>query len=82
VPLSSRAAAWRPAGGGLAALVWAGTVVHPRAQQLRATVHAAGGTPGDDPAFQRAHRLAVTLNGVALLTGVVGLGLSAAALRQ
>jgi hypothetical protein len=67
---------------GLVALVWAGMVVHPRAQQLRAAVHAAGQAPGEDPAFQRAHRLAVTLNGVALLTGVLGLGLSAAALRH
>jgi uncharacterized membrane protein len=67
---------------GLAAIAWAGAVVHPRAQRLRAAIHADGRAPGDDPLFQRAHRLAVTLNGVALVGGLVGLGLSAAALRQ
>ena len=67
---------------GLAATVWAGGVVHPRAQRLRAALHARGEAPADDPAFRGAHRTAVALNGVALVSGLVGLGLSAAALRQ
>ena len=67
---------------GLAATLWAGRVVHPRAQRLRVALQARGESPAGDPAFRRAHRAAVALNGVALLAGVVGLGLSAAALRQ
>jgi uncharacterized membrane protein len=67
---------------GLAATLWAGQVVHPRAQHLRAALAASGAAPSENSEFQRAHRLAVVLNGVALLAGVVGLGLSAAALRQ
>jgi hypothetical protein len=67
---------------GFAATVVAGTVVHPRAQRLRASVQAAGGLPGEDPTFRRAHRQAVALNGAALAAGLVALGLSAAALRQ
>jgi hypothetical protein len=67
---------------GLGAMAWAGAVVHPRAQQLRAAIHAEGRAPGDDPLFQHAHRLAVTLNSVALLGGLAGLALTAAALRQ
>ena len=65
---------------GLAATLWAGRVVHPRAQRLRVALHARGEAPSADPAFRRAHRTAVALNGVALLAGLVGL--SAAALRQ
>ena len=65
---------------GLAATLWAGRVVHPRAQRLRVALHAHGEAPSADPAFRRAHRTAVALNGVALLAGLVGL--SAAALRQ
>ena len=67
---------------GLAATLWAGTVVHPRARRLRAAMEAAG---DDSPAaaeFRRLHGRAVALNGAALLAGVVGLGLSAAALRH
>jgi len=67
---------------GLAATLWAGRVVHPRAQRLRVALQARGEAPAADPAFRRAHRTAVALNGVALLAGLVGLGLSAAALRQ
>ena len=67
---------------GLAATVVAGAVVHPRAQALRATLHAAGQEPGSDPAFRRAHGIAVALNGATLLAGLAALGLSAAALRQ
>ena len=67
---------------GLAATLWAGRVVYPRAQRLRVALQARGEAPAADPAFRRAHRTAVALNGVALLAGLVGLGLSAAALRQ
>lgn len=67
---------------GLGATVVAGVVIHPRAQQLRASLHAAGEEPGANPAFRRAHGVAVALNGTALVAGLVGLGLSAAALRQ
>lgn len=67
---------------GLAATVWAGRVVQPRAAALRHAMHAA---PADDPVraeFARLHRLAVMLNGGALVAGLAGLGLSAVALQQ
>ena len=67
---------------GLAATAWAGAVAHPRAQRLRAAAQAAGQAPADSAAFRAAHRLAVVLNGAALLAALAGLGLSAAALRQ
>jgi len=67
---------------GLAATLWASRVVHPRAQRLRVALEARGEVPASDPAFRRAHRAAVALNGAALLAGLVGLGLSAGALRQ
>ena len=67
---------------GVVATLWAGTVVHPRAQRLRLAIEAAGRMPGEDPEFQRAHRTAVALNVGALLAGVAALGASAAALRQ
>jgi uncharacterized membrane protein len=66
---------------GLVATAWAGLGVHPRAQRLRGAAVAAGRAPAEDAAFRDAHRLAVVLNGVALLGGVVGLGVSAVALR-
>jgi len=67
---------------GLAATAWAGTFVHPRAQRLRVALQASGRVPATDANFQRAHRTAVTLNAAALVAGVAGLGLSAAALRH
>jgi hypothetical protein len=69
-------------GVGLAATVVAGVVVHPRAQQLRASLHAAGREPREDAAFRRAHATAVALNGAGLAAALLGLGLSAAALRH
>jgi hypothetical protein len=69
-------------GVGLAATLWAAFVVHPRAQRLRTTVLAAGGVPGEDDAFRRAHRDAVALNGVTLLAAVAGLALVCAGLRE
>ena len=66
---------------GFGVTAWAGAVVLPRAQALRAARLAAGeATPGAD--FERTHREAVALNGTALLAGLVALGLSAAALHQ
>lgn len=77
---------WRTAavtlGVGLGATLWAARVVQPRAARLRAAMHAAA---EDDPVraeFGRLHRTAVVLNAGALLAGLVGLGLSAAALRH
>ena len=89
--LSAVALAWRGGGGrrwrlaslaiaiGLAATVYAGTVVHARARQARETM-----TPGGPPSeeFARAHRLAVRLNGVALLGSLTALACAAAALRD
>ena len=65
-----------------AATLWAAIVVHPRAQRLRVTLQDAGQAPAANPDFQRAHRTAGALNATALIAGVAGLGLSAAALRQ
>jgi uncharacterized membrane protein len=67
---------------GLLANLWSWTVVHPQAQRRRAELEAAGAMPATDPAFRRMHGTAVALNGAALLAGVLGLGLSAGALRQ
>jgi hypothetical protein len=67
---------------GLAATAWAGGVVHPEAQRVRAAAEARGEAPSSVEAFRRAHRLAMILNSVALLGGLAGLGLSVAALRQ
>jgi len=83
---SSRPGWWTAAVGvvavGLAATLWAGIVVQPRARQVRAAMQAAG---EDSPAaaeFRRLHGRAVALNGAALIAGLLGLGLSAAGLRQ
>ena len=66
---------------GLAATLWAGAVVEPRARQLRMAMHAAApGTPAAEE-FSHVHRLAVTLNGAALVAGLVALACSATALR-
>lgn len=62
---------------GCAATVVAGTLVYPQAERLRAAVER---DVRED--FRRTHRLAVALNGAALLAGLVGLGCSAAALRH
>jgi len=83
----ARRAAWGTAaalvlGVGLVATLWAGLVVHPRAQRARTAVLAAGGAPGDDETFRRAHRDAVALNGVALLAALTGLALVCAGLHE
>ena len=67
---------------GLGATVWAATVVHPRAQRLRASLQARGEAPADSADFRQAHRLAVLLNATALLAGLAGLGMAAVALPE
>ena len=67
---------------GLGATLWAAAVVSPRAQRLRAGLQASGQAPGENAEFRQAHRLAVLLNATALLAGVAGLGLAAAALPE
>jgi len=67
---------------GLAATVWAGSVVYPETQRVRAALEAEGTAPTSSAEFDRLHRRAVGLNGVALVAGVLGLGLAAAALRE
>jgi hypothetical protein len=67
---------------GLAATVYAGAVVHPHAQRVRAAAEARGEAPASVDEFRRAHGLAMILNSLALLGGLVGLGVSAAALRH
>jgi hypothetical protein len=66
---------------GLAATVWAGLVVQPRARRARPAAIAGEFAPPSEE-FRRAHSLAVTLNVVALLGGLVGLACSASALRH
>lgn len=64
-----------------AATAYAGGVVQPKARRLRAALAA----PASDAAreeFAAAHRVAVALNGVALLAALAGLGAAASALRQ
>jgi hypothetical protein len=66
---------------GFGATLWAARVVQPQAARLRTAMHT---TAEDDPVraeFARLHRTAVLLNAGALVAGLVGLGLSAAALR-
>ena len=67
---------------GLASTAYAGTVVHPQAQRVRAAAEARGEAPASVAEFRRAHGLAMILNAVALLAGLVGLGVSSAALRH
>jgi len=67
---------------GLAATLWAGLGVHPRAQRLRATVTGPVAESAVAAEFRRLHRRAVALNGASLLAALVGLGLSARALRS
>jgi hypothetical protein len=67
---------------GLGSTVYAGAVVHPHAQRVRAAAERRGEAPASVAEFRRAHGLAMILNSLALVTGLVGLGASAAALRQ
>lgn len=66
---------------GLAATVWAGVVVQPRARRARPPAVAGELAPPSEE-FRRAHGLAVVLNVVALVAGLAGLACSASALRH
>jgi hypothetical protein len=67
---------------GLAATLWAGVVVEPRARQLRLEMHGAAPPATAAEEFGHAHRLAVVLNGTALLAGLAALACSSAGLRS
>jgi uncharacterized membrane protein len=54
----------------LAATLYAGLVIQPRATQLRPQIHEAGAPQAVKDEFSRLHRLAVTLNGAVLLCGI------------
>jgi len=54
----------------LAATVYAGRVVHPRAQALRPRLHEATVDPAVKESFDRLHARAVQLNGGVLLLGI------------
>jgi hypothetical protein len=64
----------------LAATLYAGAVVHPRARALRPALHAAaeGGARAE---FERLHRLAVSLNVGVLLLGLASVCIGASGLR-
>jgi hypothetical protein len=65
----------------LAATLYAGIVVQPRATALRPQLHAPETAPLVRPEFDRLHRLAVQLNGAALVCGVAISAITAAALK-
>jgi len=65
----------------LAATLYAGVVIQPRAGELRPQIHAATVPPSVTDEFNRLHRLAVQLNGAVLLCGLVVSAITAAALR-
>ncbi|MFQ5665264.1 MAG: DUF4149 domain-containing protein [Candidatus Binatia bacterium] len=55
----------------LAATLYAGTVIQPAAAALRPQLHQAGAPEAVQRQFDRRHRLAVQLNGVVLVCGVI-----------
>ena len=65
----------------LAATLYAGVVIQPRAAALRPQLHAANAPPGVKDEFDRLHRLAVTLNGAVLICGIVVSVISATRLQ-
>ena len=65
----------------LAATLYAGVVVQPRASELRLQIHDTAAPPTVKEEFDRLHRLAVQLNGAVLLCGIVVSIVTAAALR-
>jgi hypothetical protein len=65
----------------LAATLYAGVVVHPRASALRAQIREASTPPGVKEEFDRLHQLAVQLNGAVLVCGVVVSVITAASVR-
>jgi uncharacterized membrane protein len=78
--------AWWAAGTALAAValaatLYAGVVVQPRATALRPQLHAPEAPADVKVEFDRLHRLAVQLNGAALLCGLAISAITAAALK-
>jgi uncharacterized membrane protein len=65
----------------LAATLYAGVVIQPRATALRPQLHAEGAAPTVKEEFDRLHHLAVQLNGAVLLCGVAVSIITSAALR-
>jgi uncharacterized membrane protein len=94
VLVASSFALWRWGAGGvrgpvtiglgvlmLAAVLYAGIVIQPRARTLRQEVHGANPTATAKAEFDRLHRLSVQLNSVVLLGGLAITALTAAKLR-
>jgi len=65
----------------LAATVYAGVVILPRATALRPQIHDSAAPAGAKDEFDRLHRLAVTLNGGVLLGGIAISVITAASIR-
>ncbi len=67
----------------LAATLYAGAVVEPRAASLRQAIHASESERAESlrAEFGRWHRRAVQLNGAVLVLGAAALGVAAAAMR-
>ena len=65
----------------LAATLYAGFVIQPRAAELRPQIHDPAPPPGAKEEFDRLHRLAVQLNGAVLVCGAVASVITARALR-
>ena len=65
----------------LAATLYAGTVILPRATVLRPQIHGAEAPQDVKDEFQRLHGLAVTLNGAVLMCGLAVSAITAASLR-
>jgi len=61
----------------LAATLYAGTVVEPRARTLRPALHAEHVEPATQAEFDHLHRLAVQLNGAVLVLGIATICLAA-----
>jgi uncharacterized membrane protein len=80
------ARAWWGVNAGLAALMlaatlYAGVIIQPRASALRPQIHDPTAPPAAKEEFDRLHRLAVQLNGVVLLGGIAISIITAAALQ-
>jgi len=65
----------------LASTLYAGLVVQPRATELRPQIHDPAAPAAAKEEFDRLHRVAVQLNGVVLLGGIVASIITATALR-
>ncbi|HXQ23515.1 MAG TPA: DUF4149 domain-containing protein [Candidatus Acidoferrales bacterium] len=65
----------------LAATLYAGVVIQPRAAELRPQLHAPNAPAAVQEEFDRLHHVAVQLNGAVLLAGIAVSLIAAAALR-